>query len=91
VIEVHDERALPGTLGENARWRTDFVRSLCDPTVLIRCDNGDVYQRRDGANWKHPAYKAIRDTATEIITVEIGTAYGDHAEYPSRSSGKEAA
>jgi hypothetical protein len=77
-IEVDSENDLPEALY--------YVRSLCDPSVLIHSNSGDVYVRRDAKPWKHPSYKTESSAGYGTVTVIPNTAkddftiYGDNGE-----------
>lgn len=84
--EVKDEQALPFDSEHPSRIRWDWVRSKTDPTVLIHCNSGDCFRRRDGAKWEYPAYKVERsDINSAWGSVRMNTAPEDHATYSPAS------
>lgn len=80
---VKDESELP--FPATRLWQY-FVRSMCDPTVLIEGHDGAVYQREDGLRWQYPAYE--RDASlddrgiAEWDKLKGRGAWFDDATYP---------
>jgi hypothetical protein len=53
---ISNESELPTPKGD---WRTMqwFIRSKANPTILIEYHDGEIFRRRDGKRWEHPAYE----------------------------------
>lgn len=62
-----------------------YVRSLCDPRVLIHGQTGDNYIRDDGAKWEYPAYKVDSDVNGKAETTSA-PAHMDDKRYPPETS-----
>lgn len=66
--------------GEMRYSEARYVRSISDPRCLIHGTSGDVFVRKDGANWEWPAYKANR-YLKEPTEVRPATAIYDSKRY----------
>lgn len=75
VSELSPDRDRP-------RLAVEYLRSKCDPRVVIDTTSGECYWREDGEKWEHPAYKCERFDLEEPWQIaQPKTAYCDDAIY----------
>jgi len=78
---IDDEYDLPTAKENDATQALWYVRSKCDPHILIGCKTGDNFLRRDGDLWEWPGYKIIRDPKNGLIERASATGPEDMIRY----------
>jgi hypothetical protein len=79
--QIADESALP----IDGYVRIDYIRSDLDRHALIHGFTGEIFTRRDGLPWSHPAVRLQKNSLTDGVerTFEfVNTGSNDVYPYP---------
>lgn len=79
---IRNETELPAPIDAGRSW--DYIRSTYAPTVLIAGKDGECFERRDGYEWEHEAYRVLTKDGGKV-EVEPKTTYcGGGSKKPAK-------
>lgn len=78
-ITIRDENELPAPTDNDLSRKWAYIRSMCDPRVMIAIVTGVAYIREDGEAWERPGLwatlnyngKTSREPGTALFDSQI--------------------